>query len=184
MGIGARVARRNERKPAQVRCQIVRAEPVLTSISISVHSLLLGSDAGIALNGTSSLLLAGDLTLTGGLSASGNVTLEGANLAVGAPFTQAQGELSLQLGSTLSASQVTIDSGATLFNEYGGGGTIAGNLVNDGSVETGSTTGVNGNYTQAPGASLFLRLRRPARRFGPGHAGRFGLGLGICSQAG
>lgn len=102
----------------------------------------------------SSLLVASNLTLTGGLSASGNVTVEGADLALGSPYTQAQGLLTVQVSGNLSASQVTIGSAGTLFNVYGGGGTITGNLVNDGSVVAGVTQ-VNGNYTQAPGASLF-----------------------------
>jgi hypothetical protein len=100
----------------------------------------------------SSLLLAGSLTLPGSLTASGNVNLEGAHLTLGGTFTQAQGTLSIA-NSTVTTSQVTIGAGGTLFDLYGGGSTIAGNLVNDGSVEAGHLQ-VTGNYTQAPGASL------------------------------
>jgi hypothetical protein len=100
----------------------------------------------------SSLSLASKLALTGGLMADGLVSLDGGDLALAGPFTQAQGTLQSHGTSALSASQVTIDQGATLDNAYGGS-TITGNLVNEGSVFA-SVTDVKGSYTQAPGASL------------------------------
>jgi hypothetical protein len=93
------------------------------------------------------------LALTGGLTASGDLSIDGQNLSVAGPLTQAGGTLSVLDGSVLSATRVTIGAAATLNADQA---TIAGNLVNDGTAEVGDPAPVKiaGSYTQAPGASL------------------------------
>ena len=93
------------------------------------------------------------LALTGGLTASGDLSIDGQNFSVAGPLTQTGGTLSVQSGSVLSATGVTIGAGAALNADQA---TIAANLVNDGTAEVGNLAPVNvaGSYTQAPGASL------------------------------
>lgn len=71
--------------PADDVCITNTGDDVLTSISISVHSLLLGSDAGIALNGTSSRPLtatvATGITMTPGGISRIDLTLASINAA-------------------------------------------------------------------------------------------------------
>ena len=99
----------------------------------------------------SSLSDASNLTLTGSsFTADGPVNLHGGTLTVQGPFTQAQGTLDLEPNAVLSASSVTIGQGASFADR----GTVAADLVNDGSVAVVGTAHVSGNYTQAPGASL------------------------------
>ena len=99
----------------------------------------------------SSLFSASNLTLTGSsFTADGPVNLNGGTLTIQGLFTQAQGTLDLEPNAVLSASSVTIGRGASFDDR----GTVAADLVNDGSVAVTGTAHVSGNYTQAPGASL------------------------------
>ena len=97
---------------------------------------------------------AASLSLTGSLTASGNVEigsydLSGGSLTVAGTLTQAQGNLTMAAG-TLTAPAVVVDHEASL----GAGGTIDGNLVNHGSVGPAYHLIVTGSYTQTAGATL------------------------------
>jgi hypothetical protein len=99
----------------------------------------------------SSLADANNLTLTGSsFTDDGQVDFGPGTLAIEGPFTQPRGTLDLEPNAVLSASPVTIDRGASFFDQ----GTVATDLVNDGSVVAVGTAHVTQNYTQAPGASL------------------------------
>jgi hypothetical protein len=113
------------------------------------HNALTGLTS---VDANSSLTADSALSLTGGLIANGNVSVQNQGLTVHGAYTQAQGTLQL-FQTKLTASQVTIDQPAFL-NAYVGPDTIAGNLVNDGTVFTGGSAHVTGSYTQAPGANL------------------------------
>jgi len=102
-------------------------------------------DAGSSLSSASNLTLSGS-----SFTADGQVRLDGGTLTIRGPFTQAQGTLDLEPNAVLSASSVTIGQGASFADR----GTVAADLVNDGSVAAVGTAHVSGNYTQAPGASL------------------------------
>jgi hypothetical protein len=98
-----------------------------------------------------------ELALTGSLVADGDVLLGGPAVSLAGTFTQAEG--TLNVGTNLSASEVLIDQGATMSLS----GTIAGNLVDQGTLETagpGPAT-VTGNYTQSPGAELDVNFGEP-----------------------
>jgi hypothetical protein len=106
-----------------------------------------GAHAGLAVSAAS-------LSLTGSLTASGNLQigsydLSGGSLTVAGTLTQAQGNLTMSAG-TLTARTVVIDHGAAL----GAGGTIDGNLVNHGSAGPAYHLNVTGSYTQTAGAAL------------------------------
>jgi hypothetical protein len=132
---------------------------VSANIGVGANSAIVDPAGRNALTGLTSIdsqsSLSDDsgLSLTGSLAASGNVSLGGKTLSVAGTFTQAQGTLSLSGNTALSASQVAIDQGASM---QANAGTIAGSLVNDGSVRAfgPAATHVTGNYAQAPGASL------------------------------
>jgi hypothetical protein len=109
-----------------------------------------------SIDSQSSLLLDNDLLVTGNLVADGRVSLGAGTLAVDGTYTQAGGGLSVVGNTTLRASQVLIDRGASLGAEQG---TIAGSLVSHGSVQVGpAVTHVTGSYTQDPNASLSTLL--------------------------
>jgi hypothetical protein len=99
-------------------------------------------------------LASGTLSLTGSLISDGALDVGGydsaATLAVAGTLTQFRGTLGLLNQSTLSASTVQIDRGASL----SANGTIDGNLVNDGSVGPAYHLSVTGSYTQTAGATL------------------------------
>jgi hypothetical protein len=95
-----------------------------------------------------------NLTLTGtSVTADGTVDFGPGTLAITGAYTQAARTLVLFPQSTLSATSVTIDRGAGFADL----GTVASDLVNDGKIgiSENSTAHVTGNYTQAPGATLF-----------------------------
>jgi hypothetical protein len=93
-----------------------------------------------------------NLALTGSsFTAGGAVDFGPGTLAIRGPFTQAGNTLILQSQSTLSARSVTISRGASFADV----GTVASDLVNEGKIGTTGTVHVTGNYTQAPGATLF-----------------------------
>ena len=95
-----------------------------------------------------------NLTLTGtSFTADGTVAFGPGTLAVAGSYTQAAHNLILFPQSTLSATSVTIDHGAGFADL----GTVAADLVNDGKIgiSENSTAHVTGNFTQAPGATLF-----------------------------
>jgi hypothetical protein len=89
------------------------------------------------------------LALTGSLTADGAVSIDGPGMSVAGTYTQAQGVL--ELTGNLAASQVMIGHGVTFQPQNG---TIAGNLVNDGTVLAVGTNSVTGNYTQSPGGTI------------------------------
>jgi hypothetical protein len=91
------------------------------------------------------------LALTGSLVSHGNVFLGGPAVSLAGTLTQAAG--TLDVGTNLSASQVMVGEGATLQADSADA-TIAGNLVNGGTVQTVNTLNVTGNYTQATNAAL------------------------------
>jgi hypothetical protein len=95
-----------------------------------------------------------DLTLAGSLVSQGTLNVgdyaSGSTLAVHGTLTVAGGTMGMQSQSTVSARTVRIGQGASLSAL----GTIAGNLVNDGSVGPAYHLAVTGNYTQTTGASL------------------------------
>jgi acetyltransferase-like isoleucine patch superfamily enzyme len=105
----------------------------------------IGPAATLALDGTS-------LSLTGSLTANGTVELGSysgsADLTVAGTLTQAHGSLAMANQSTLTARTVTIGQHALL----SAGGTLVGNLVNNGSVIAGLS--VTGSYTQAASGTL------------------------------
>jgi hypothetical protein len=79
------------------------------------HSAVAGLSS---VDAQSSLTDDNNLTLTGNsFTADGNIDFGGGTVAVGGPFTQAQGTLGLGAGTILSASQVTIDRGASLSDD-------------------------------------------------------------------
>ena len=95
-----------------------------------------------------------NLTLTGtSFTADGTVDFGPGTLAIAGSYTQAAHNLVLFPQATLSAKSVTIDHGAGFADL----GTVASDLVNDGKIgiSDNSTAHVTGNYTQAPGATLF-----------------------------
>lgn len=106
----------------------------------------IGAPGALQISGTS-------LALAGGLVSNGTIDLGsyagGGALTVAGTLTQRRGSLSMQQ-STLSARKVVVGLGARLTAN----GTIAGNLVNDGTVAVAGQTPLSGNYTQAPGATL------------------------------
>jgi hypothetical protein len=92
-----------------------------------------------------------NLTLTGSsFTADGAVDFGPGTVAIRGPFTQAGNTLILEQ-STLRARSVTIGRGAAFADV----GTVASDLVNEGKIGTTGTVHVTGNYTQAPGATLF-----------------------------
>jgi hypothetical protein len=133
----------------------------LASAHIEVHPNSAIDDAAghtaiaglTSIDGGSSLTDFSNLTLTGtSFTADGPVDLAGGTLTIAGPFTQAAHTLILAPQATLTASPVTIDSGAAFADL---GGTVTGDLANDGRLGATGTPHVTGNYTQAPGATLF-----------------------------
>jgi hypothetical protein len=105
-----------------------------------------------SIDARSSLIDFSNLTLTSTtFTADGQVEFGGGTFNIAGPFTQAAHTLSLAPQSTLSARSVTIDRGAG-FADFG---TVAADLINDGRLGATGTAHVTGNYTQAPGATLF-----------------------------
>jgi hypothetical protein len=105
-----------------------------------------------SIDARSSLIDFSNLALTGSsFTAGGQVEFGGRTLTIAGPFTQAAHTLSLAPQSTLSARPVTIGRRAG-FADFG---TVAADLVNDGRLGATGTPHVTGNYTQAPGATLF-----------------------------
>jgi hypothetical protein len=126
----------------------VRVDPNSAIDDPAGHNALSGLTS---VDARSALADANDLTLTGSsFTDDGLVDFGPGTMTIPGPFTQAQGTLNVEPGGVLSASSVTIDHGARYFGQ----GTIATDLVNDGSVAAVGTAHVTGNYTQAPGASL------------------------------
>jgi hypothetical protein len=99
----------------------------------------------------------GALTLGGGLTTAGTTTFQGPTSSLGGPLVETGGTLTL--GTALTTDQVTVGSGALLQAE---GGTIDGNLTNDGTLATGGTH-VVGNYQQGSGAELNVTFGEPLR---------------------
>ena len=97
---------------------------------------------------------AGALSLAGSLVSSGTLGIGSyagsAVLNIAGTVTLDAGTLAMQQQSTLSASTVLVSSGSSL----AAAGTIAGDLVNDGSVGAASQVHVTGNYTQGSRATL------------------------------
>jgi autotransporter-associated beta strand protein len=101
----------------------------------------------------------GPLTGVGLLQVGGGgiLTLTGTP-AQGSALVQS-GELDIAAGSTLTATTVTVDAGATI----GGEGTFVANILNSGTINPGSvvtegTLTVNGNVTFQPGSSYIANL--------------------------
>jgi len=100
-----------------------------------------GPTAVLALFDSAALTVGQDLTSQGIIDVSGLLTVNGT-------YTQASGA-STNMGGTLSATSVSVESGSTL----GGSGTVASSVTNDGNVAPQNLT-VTGNYTQASSAAL------------------------------
>lgn len=96
----------------------------------------------------------GDLALASSVVSDGAINVgnyaSGSTLAVHGTLTVARGTLAMQSQSTVSARTVRIGQGASLSAL----GTVAGNLVNNGSVSPAYHLTVTGNYTQTAPASL------------------------------
>lgn len=134
----------------------------LVSASVSVSGAIRDPAGHNALTGLtsvdaqSSLSDSNQLPLTGSLVADGSVTLAGPGTSLAGTYTQAQGVLTLD--TNLQVSQVLIQHGAgVLFNR----GTVAGNLVNDGTAQTEGSAAVTGDYTQASDATLAVAFGFP-----------------------
>jgi hypothetical protein len=111
--------------------------------------------AGLAtIGGGATLAVAGGtLPISGSLSSRGTVQLGGYQatgaLTVAGSYTQQRGA-SAGLNGQLQATTISIGAGSGLQ----GTGTLAGDVMNDGSVLAGGPLKVTGNYTQAPAATL------------------------------
>ena len=73
---------------------------------------------------------------TGSLTVAGSLVMQTSSLSAAQLAISAGGSVAL-LGSTVSAAQVTISAGGIV----SGGGTITGQVTNDGTIEAVSTTG-------------------------------------------
>ena len=101
-----------------------------------------GSTAVLALFDSASLTVAQSLTSNGTIDASGSLTVNGT-------YTQQSGA-STNMGGSLSATSVIVQSGSTL----GGNGTVTSSITNHGTVAPQGILSVTGNYVQAGGGAL------------------------------
>lgn len=104
-------------------------------------------------------VFAGPLSGTGVLQVGGGGTLTLTGTPSQGSVSVLSGELDIAAASTLTATTVTVNSGAII----GGDGTITANILNAGSVNPGSiitagTLTVNGNVTFQPGSSYITNL--------------------------
>lgn len=110
-----------------------------------------GSQATLAVGG-GSLALSGSLVSDGALDI-GSYAGAG-NLSVAGTLTGQHGTIAMAPQSTVKATTVRIDHGSSLQ----AGGTVEGNLVNDGSVAPASHLAVTGSYTQAADGTLIAGI--------------------------
>lgn len=99
-----------------------------------------------------SLTYSGSLTVDQSLTNRGVVNVgtgSGGSLTINGSYTQTSGSATNFSVGTLSATAVTVDSGATL----GGSGTVESSVTNNGTVSP-TTLTVTGNYTQSSAAAL------------------------------
>ena len=131
------------------------------TVGIDANSAIKDPSGRNALSGLTSVgsqatlfVVQGSLALAGSLTSDGTIDIGaypggGGALTVVGTLTQAHGILAMTAGS-LTARTVVIDQGASLE----AGGTLIGDLVNNGAVSPFTHLDVTGNYTQGANATL------------------------------
>jgi hypothetical protein len=130
------------------------------TVGIDANSAIKDPSGRNALSGLTSVgsqatlfVVQGSLALAGSLTSDGTIDIGtysgGGTLTVAGTLTQAHGILSMTAGS-LTARTVVIDQGASL----AAGGTLVGDLVNNGAVSPFTHLDVTGNYSQGANATL------------------------------
>ncbi len=134
------------------------------TLSAAVENLPTGGDVTLldsnatGTPGTLTLVQPADAVFTGEILGEGVLRKQGAGALVLAQATDA--DVLLEEGSLFmngGVGSLTIAPGA----RFGGEGTVSGNLVNNGGFSPGFSPGtiiVAGNYTQNPGATLFIEI--------------------------
>ena len=121
-----------------------------SAVQTSGHNALgvlssVGSGSVLALFDGASLTVGQDLTSQGVVDVGSGI---GGSLTVSGTYTQASG--GTNMGGTLSATSVDVQSGSTL----SGNGTVMSSITNNGNVAPQGMLTVTGNYTQTGGAAL------------------------------